>query len=829
MPARTLPEALDDLLTRWRARRAAALADAIERLSAAAPRAAAPATQEEWTARAANVAPTDGGELAALTTPSPGALKAKLLDDTAERLRALRRLMPDPRVARALVDFVREVPFTSNSSQRLWSEIFDLVVEAGDPRAHAWLDGIFAGKQIRDAMREWLDEQAAATRARLAEAFPDGADLALDKKSAAELAALVEQLAPIVPEAPAVTAQRRAAAATAKSRDELLAAVYAAPDDDAPRLVLADVLQEAGDPRGEFIALQCRRAPDDEPSAREIALEKQHGRAWLGELERFVQLSGRSAPRFRRGFVAAAALKYKSKQDAGFARDLPGWATVEELELNYDAQALPRTLRAVRAIGNVHTDGLRALLERPDLRPAALGFTWLLEDHELWRALEASPVAERLVELTNVPPAFLAPSPLLPRLRRVAWDQRVTPTDEHLALAAAHPSLRLAFSTVVGELEIARDADGLLGARLTVRAAPHEYALKELTQVGHRTLQTLTVDGKPQDPTKIRTIVESWVASLAALRVSDLTAIGGARRAHTPTVAAFEVAAATTRDDARGLTDAVDRLDWTQLGLVVTHENAVVLVDAERGTIRARHVVSTNASVQTTPDGQVLLELDGGLTFMDPRDGKHARTLASTPAPELLSHDGRFGWSRKGGVVELATGAARPLPKTRGYPIAVDDAGERCLALDSGALLLYPIGGPRGAQPRALGTVEGDRGWNRFSADGARLLRVERDATVRVLDAATGAPLWSAIGRANDDDETTDVSDAAGALGVGTYEQATVYDQRTGAVRARGTGVVRRLALSPDGTRLAIANHERLVVIDLATSRRLWEIPVDVP
>lgn len=39
--------------------------------------------------------------------------------------------------------------------------------------------------------------------------------------------------------------------------DELLRAVIARPEDDAPRLVLADRWMERGDPRGEFIQIQC--------------------------------------------------------------------------------------------------------------------------------------------------------------------------------------------------------------------------------------------------------------------------------------------------------------------------------------------------------------------------------------------------------------------------------------------------------------------------------------------------------------------------------------------------------------------------------------------
>lgn len=41
---------------------------------------------------------------------------------------------------------------------------------------------------------------------------------------------------------------------------ELLLKVLSSPHDDAPRLVYADVLQERGDPRGEFIPLQCELA-----------------------------------------------------------------------------------------------------------------------------------------------------------------------------------------------------------------------------------------------------------------------------------------------------------------------------------------------------------------------------------------------------------------------------------------------------------------------------------------------------------------------------------------------------------------------------------------
>ncbi len=69
-------------------------------------------------------------------------------------------------------------------------------------------------------------------------------------------------------------------------------------DDDAPRLVYADWLEEQGDPRGEFIRVQCRVAatPRDDPGyddleARERALLKKHRAKWVKPLPKLKQLT----------------------------------------------------------------------------------------------------------------------------------------------------------------------------------------------------------------------------------------------------------------------------------------------------------------------------------------------------------------------------------------------------------------------------------------------------------------------------------------------------------------------------------------------------------
>ena len=120
-----------------------------------------------------------------------------------------------------------------------------------------------------------------------------------------------------------------------KSANELLAEVLADPEADAPRMVYADWLTQAGDPRGEFIALQLERDRLGEGAPAQLAerkaeLLKKHKKAWVGEfactrIEYGFEGGGdyvRGTPtkcHFRRGFVDSVDM-----QVFDFIRNAPG-------------------------------------------------------------------------------------------------------------------------------------------------------------------------------------------------------------------------------------------------------------------------------------------------------------------------------------------------------------------------------------------------------------------------------------------------------------------------------------------------------------------------
>ncbi|MBX3158703.1 MAG: TIGR02996 domain-containing protein [Deltaproteobacteria bacterium] len=140
----------------------------------------------------------------------------------------------------------------------------------------------------------------------------------------------------------------------------LLDVVLADPDDEAPRRVLADWLDERGDPRGELITLQCElaRIPAAEVGRRDAVearihqLLAAHGPAWLAACG----LHAAEAT-FEKGFVDVARLA--DDRVLAAAAQLGAHEPVRSLIVRYLGE--PRFLELLRLplvhlLSNLHAD-----------------------------------------------------------------------------------------------------------------------------------------------------------------------------------------------------------------------------------------------------------------------------------------------------------------------------------------------------------------------------------------------------------------------------------------------------------------------------------------
>lgn len=159
-----------------------------------------------------------------------------------------------------------------------------------------------------------------------------------------------------------------------------LRAICDRPDDDDPRLVYADWLDERGDPRGEFIRLQIElaRLLPDHPhrpplERRQAELRRAHDSRWRAELP---ELPGLVWGSFSRGFVgsvvAHSTAAFLSQAPALFAaapmqRLRVFGLDTAALDAAFSATAL-RRLRELELGGNLLRDfGAQALAECPHL------------------------------------------------------------------------------------------------------------------------------------------------------------------------------------------------------------------------------------------------------------------------------------------------------------------------------------------------------------------------------------------------------------------------------------------------------------------------------
>lgn len=302
-----LAEALTPLVDAWSACPAEALREVVLAVEDALGSSPFAGDTGDWVDAAKTAKPGTRGPLLA-------SVKGPKLADSVKRLEVAKAWAMDPRTSRAVEALLAEVPWSSDSSKPAWNAAFAVVAASGDPRfvqLAATLPGTW---KVREGIKGWLERAFAKAIAKVPKDAPT-----LSAADAKHLEAVRAALA----KAP------KPKKAAAGSRDEaaLLAAVYASPADDAPRLVYADALQEKGDPRGELIALQCAGAEEKKAKA----LVKAHGKQWLGALAPVLGASFE----FRRGFLAVAMVKFRHQADAEKYGDLPEWATLEELTWSY--------------------------------------------------------------------------------------------------------------------------------------------------------------------------------------------------------------------------------------------------------------------------------------------------------------------------------------------------------------------------------------------------------------------------------------------------------------------------------------------------------------
>jgi uncharacterized protein (TIGR02996 family) len=301
--------------------------------------------------------------------------------------------------------------------------------------------------------------------------------------------------------------------------DDLLAAIVANPDADDLRLVYADALSARGDPRGEFIALQCAlargsldRAAARAARIREHELLAAHGAQWRGARP-FV-----CVVRFHRGFIGEVRLGASDLLDR--ADDLRALAPVvdtlhvcniawdhglEQLEPLLELPVVDR-LRGlflhdlggdVQGAPNLGDDAVRILIDRaPRLaRLTDVGLDCVTDVAPLLRLPELAALESFAVWESDARVASVVLDAALPRLNQLTIDTSLG-ADE-LAKVVAHPRLhQLEAIWLRGDASrIRRDSPSASRIRRLVLDITHADRLAVLSALGLGELRELSVRG----------------------------------------------------------------------------------------------------------------------------------------------------------------------------------------------------------------------------------------------------------------------------------------------------------------------------------------------
>jgi hypothetical protein len=290
-----------------------------ERARASAP--PAPAVQIDEEALLARWRKTRSPRLADLLCCVPDATLAdkiagiKRAPTQLDATRLMRNLSADdPRLTVFLVESLQKARWPGSGATKLWKDVFAKLVTLKDKRAAAPLAAMVTNPPhfLGAGFTKWCIEQIQATADTLADLkqVPDDA----------ETIRLAEaQVATVPPNGWFHTGKPSAAA------DELIAKVFAAPDDLELRSVVGDALLELGDPWGELIAMQATAKKRDDKAIK--AFVRKHGARLAGGI---AHVGSRERMQFDRGFLARCTIGrgQVGRRYWEEAATAPHWATV---------------------------------------------------------------------------------------------------------------------------------------------------------------------------------------------------------------------------------------------------------------------------------------------------------------------------------------------------------------------------------------------------------------------------------------------------------------------------------------------------------------------
>jgi uncharacterized protein (TIGR02996 family) len=440
-----IEQALAVAIGAWHERRAIAIAELVDEIDAIDQAPAFEGSTSGWTAAARK----------ATTQRERGALLRSIAKRPSGDLSAAMRIASkweDPRLSTQIIALLTALPFSGKRTRDVWRDVIAIAGEQNDPRFLVLFDTLPTTWNVGVDTKRFLTN-------RLGEAIEGVATVELDAGVEAAVRALAAKTKPH-------------AQATPQNATSLLDAIYANPDDDGPRLVYADWLQERGDPHGEFIALQLQASPDAAATKRMRELVKKHKKAWLGTLP----LGGDIE--FRRGFPAKGVVKFRNQRDAEQHGSNPAWATLEELEWR-SGTARDDQIEWAHYISPAMT-GLRFADEAHPRSLLAATMPWRIEHLALPRAIEPDDVKKicestvfphlKILEIPKQDPTLIAGvlrSP--PELRIHASFESGLPWLDNARRIPTLERFTILYSIL--ELRFSRDRDGAF-TRLDVELHP---------------------------------------------------------------------------------------------------------------------------------------------------------------------------------------------------------------------------------------------------------------------------------------------------------------------------------------------------------------------